>query len=129
MLFADNVQEEMVGLVVGDIKLTNQAMFIDSYELGSGWKNVPDKENHVIDDTTLRPIDKPDSPYVGYGWYIKHIREIKVDDMINMDHIFSNVNPQDTMNIYVIFSECKSNKCRPCPPAPPSYIGFCKSVF
>jgi len=116
-------------LIIHDIKLANVSMIIDSYEAGSGWKNIPDKEFHVINELTLRPVDKTGSPYVGYGWYLKHIKEIKIDDIINMDHIMDNLNGQDIMKIYVIFSERKSTQCRPCSPPTPTYIGFCTSIF
>lgn len=116
-------------LVVGDINLADSAMFIDLYEMGTGWKNVPDKETYVIDKISMRPIDKPDSPYIGYGWYLKHIKEIKIDDNLNMSHIMNNIHPEDTMNLYIIFSERRSTRCRPCAPPQPVYIGFCRSIF
>lgn len=123
--FFDMAKEHNLGFLVGDFIMSDCAAIVDMYEHGSGFKNVPDQVAHLIDPVTMRPKGVPGSPYIGYGWYVKHISEITSDTVIDMDHILANP-LEDIMKIYIVFSERKSTACRPCEPLAPQYIGFCK---
>lgn len=116
-------------LVIENFNMNLTASLMDMYENGYGFKNIPDNDIHFLDPTTGRSKYTPEPPYIGYGWYVKHIKKIQNTDIIDMQHLMSNIDPTDFNNIYVIFSERKSSICRPCEAPPPQYIGFCKSVF
>ena len=113
----------MAPLIVGNFNLNMSATFVNMYEQGYGMKNVPDQHKHIIDKNTLRPIG------TGYGWYLKHIKDVNSNDMIDMTHLMTNMSPNETLNVYVIFTERRSRNLRPCDPPPPMYIGFCKNIF
>jgi len=112
-----------VPLIVGNFNFNMTATYVSMYEQGYGMKNVPDQEKHIIDKKTLRPIG------TGHGWYLKHIKDVNINDMIDMTHFMTNMSPNETLNVYVIFTERRSRNVRPCEPPHPMYIGFCKNIF
>ena len=110
-------------LVVDDFSL------LESYEYGTGFKNIPDNTMHIIDPVSFRPSGKPEGSYLGYGWYLKPLKDIQSTDIVNMNHLMANMDQEDFNRTYVVFSEMKTTACRPCEPPPPRYAGICKSGF
>ena len=110
--------------------------FLSEYEIGEGFKNVPDENTYKckFEKKNYVPVKLPPDPYIGYGWYIRSIEDLEHDEHfrhVNINHLVTNnVQSEDLTNgkIYFVFSQRRSVKCRPSLPPPPTYIGYCKCL-
>ena len=118
---------------VTDFELSDSATYVNMYEYGYGFLNVPNKstflcQSSICDKNIFVPNDTPEHPYVGYGWFLRSLQNIRCDETIDMEHLMSKITLEQLKqnNIYIIFSRRSSVTARPCHPNNPVYIGFCK---
>jgi hypothetical protein len=121
----------MVKLTVSSFEFSTIAYIIKGYEGGQGYMNIPDKSIHTCieiyeDYTSYVPDTLPETPYIGYGWYLRKLKNITIHEKIDVDHLMQNVKPEDIENIYVVFSKRLSQIARPCVQSRPIYIGYCR---
>ena len=104
-------------------------MIMEAYEMGEGYINVPHLSEHEIDPETGEPLDEVPPPYIGHGWFAKRLDRIGYNERIDINHLIETC-PLDEgkliHDIWVLFSRRASDKCHPCMPPPPTYIGWAK---
>jgi hypothetical protein len=120
---------------VTDFELSNTATSVSMYEHGYGFLNVPNKakfscHSSISETDVYVPNASPESPYIGYGWFLRSLRDIRYDEKIDTKHLMTKLTMQQLKHdvIYIIFSRRASAKAQPCPSNNPVYIGFCKTT-
>ena len=120
---------------VGDFDLSDTSMYVNMYEHGYGYQNVPDQDTFSCKLVKSNvdfyiPSSLPASPYIGYGWFLRKLNTINVDEKVDLDHLMTKLNLDDLKkdNIFVIFSRRLAARGMQCDPPKPVYIGYCKTA-
>lgn len=120
---------------VTDFELSDAATYVSMYEHGYGFLNVPNKtkfscHSSICDKNVFVPNETAEKPYIGYGWFLRSLCDIRFNEKIDTEHLMTKLNLQQLKqeSIFVVFSRRASSKLNPCVSQEPIYIGFCRCI-